>query len=68
MEFSYLCALPPYNSIVPHPQKSRLDYRNVVVDLGSVLLRNALGNPNDVSALLLLQLQVRVEHAKVELL
>jgi len=33
-----------------------------------VLLRNALGNPDNVANLLLLQLHVRVEDAEVELL
>lgn len=41
---------------------------DVVVDLGSVLLGDALADPGDVPALLLLQLQECVEDAKVELL
>ncbi len=41
---------------------------NVVIDLGPVSLSDALCDPDDVSALLLLQLEERVEHAKVELL
>lgn len=46
----------------------RLEDGNVVVDLGSVLLRHALCDPDDVAAFLFLQLQVGVEHTKVELL
>jgi len=41
---------------------------DVVIDLGAVFLRNALRDPDNVPALLLLQLQVGVEHAAVELL
>lgn len=41
--------------------------RNVVVDLGAVPLGDALGDPHDVPALLLLQLDVGVEDAEVEL-
>lgn len=44
------------------------EYWNVVIDLGSVALCNALGNPHDVPALLLLEPHVRVEDSKVELL
>lgn len=40
---------------------------NVVVDLGAVPLGDALGDPHDVPALLLLQLDVGVENAEVEL-
>lgn len=40
----------------------------VVVNFCAMLLRNTFGNPNNVAALLLLQLQVRVEYAKMELL
>lgn len=50
------------------PPSWRLENRNVIVDLRAMLLRHAFGNPDDVAALLLLQLQVRVEDAKVELL
>ena len=46
----------------------RLKDWNVIVDLGPVPLSDALCDPDDVSALLLLQLEERVEHAKVELL
>lgn len=46
----------------------QLEDRDVVVDLGAVLLRYAFRDPHNVAALLLLQLQVRVEDAKVELL
>lgn len=48
--------------------ENKLEDWNVVVDLGAVSLRYALGNPDDVTTLLLLQLQERVEDAKVELL
>ncbi len=41
--------------------------RNVVVDLGTVPLSNALCNPDDVPALLLLQLDVGVKNTEVEL-
>lgn len=40
---------------------------NVVVDLGAVPLSDALGDPDDVPALLLLQLDVGVEDTEVEL-
>lgn len=50
------------------PIALRLENGNVIVDLGAMLLRHTLGDPHDVAALLLLQLQIRVEHAKVELL
>jgi hypothetical protein len=46
----------------------RLKDWNVIVDLGPVPLSDALCDPDDVSALLLLQLEERVEDAKVELL
>lgn len=46
----------------------RLEDGNVVVDLGSVLLRHALCDPDNVATLLLLQLKIRVEDSKVELL
>lgn len=41
---------------------------NVVVDLGSMALSHALGNPHNVATLLLLQLEERVEDAIVKLL
>lgn len=41
--------------------------RNVVVDLGAVPLCDALGDPHNVPALLLLQLDVGVEDTEVEL-
>ena len=41
---------------------------NVVVDFGPVPLRHALRDPDDVPALLLLQLEEGVEHAEMELL
>ena len=47
---------------------SALENGNVVVDLGAVPLCDAFGDPDDVPALLLLQLQEGVEHAEVELL
>lgn len=40
---------------------------NVLVDLCSVSLRNALGDPDDVSHFLLLELYESVENSKVEL-
>ena len=40
---------------------------NIIVNSGSMLLSNALRNPNDVSVLLLLQLQQRIEHPIAEL-
>lgn len=43
------------------------EYWDVVVNLGAVALSNALGNPDNVAALLLLQLDVRVEDSVVEL-
>ena len=39
----------------------------VVIDFGTVPLGDALGDPDDVSTLLLLQLHVGVEDAEVEL-
>lgn len=44
-----------------------LEDGNVVVDFGTVPLGDALGDPHDVPALLLLQLDVSVEDAEVEL-
>lgn len=41
---------------------------NVIVDLGAVLLGHAFGDPDDIAALLLFQLQVGVEDSEVELL
>lgn len=41
---------------------------NVVVNLGSVSLSHALRDPDNVPALLLLQLQQGIEHAKMKLL
>lgn len=41
---------------------------NVIVDLSAVFLSDALGNPNNVAAFLFLELQIRIENAKVELL
>ena len=41
---------------------------DVVVNLGPVPLRHALRDPDDVPALLLLQLEEGVEHAEMELL
>ena len=41
--------------------------RNVVIDLGAVPLGDALGDPHDVPALLLLQLDVGIEDTEVEL-
>ena len=44
-----------------------LEDGNVVVDFGTVPLGDALGDPDDVPTLLLLQLHVGVEDAEVEL-
>ena len=55
------------NSILSTVQIS-LEDGDVVVNLGSVSLGDALGNPHDIPALLLFQLQKRVEDTKVELL
>lgn len=48
-------------------QDGGLEDGNVVVDLGAMPLGDALSDPHDVSALLLLQLDVGVENAEVEL-
>lgn len=45
-----------------------LEDRYVVVNLGLLSLCDALSNPDDVAALLLLQFDVGVKHSKVELL
>lgn len=45
-----------------------LEYWDVAVNLGTMSLGHALGNPDDVTTLLFLQLDVRVKDAKVELL
>lgn len=61
--------LPPTNrhtNTRPPPQS--IDDIDVRVDLGAVPLRHALGDPDDVAHLLLLELHERVEHAEVELL
>ena len=42
--------------------------RDVVINLGLVVLCDTLGYPDDVAALLLLQLEEGVEHPEVELL
>ena len=44
-----------------------LEDRNVAVDLGPVSLGHTLGDPDDVANFLLLQLDVGVEHPKLEL-
>lgn len=46
---------------------SELENRNVVVDFGSVSLRNAFSNPYNISAFLFLQLYISVEYSKMEL-
>lgn len=48
--------------------KCNLQNRNVIVDLGTMLLCNALSNPNDVTTFLLLELKVGIEDTEVELL
>lgn len=45
-----------------------LEYGDVVVDFGAMLLGDALGDPDNVAALLLLELKVRIEDTEVELL
>lgn len=49
-------------------ERVHLEYGDVVVDFGAMLLGNALGDPDNVAALLLLELEVRVEDTEVELL
>lgn len=49
-------------------EPSFLQDGNVIVDLGAMLLSNALRDPDNVAALLLLKAKVRVEDATVELL
>lgn len=44
-----------------------LEDGNVAVDFGSVTLRYALSDPDDVANLLLLELDIGVEDAKLEL-
>lgn len=46
---------------------STLENRNVVINLGTVLLGNTLSNPHNVAALLFLQFEVGIENSKVEL-
>ena len=58
----YLLSFIIINVIMP------LEYWNVTVDLRSMALCHTLRNPNDVPALLLLEFDVGVEDAKVELL
>ena len=48
--------------------KIRSEDGDIVVNLGSVALGDTLADPDDVTALLLFQLEERVEDAKVELL
>ena len=45
-----------------------LEDGNVAVDLGAVMLRDALCDPDDVATLLLLDLDEGVERSEVELL
>lgn len=45
-----------------------LENWNIVIDLSAMLLGDTLRNPNNVTAFLLLQLQVRIEYTKMELL
>lgn len=45
-----------------------LKYGYVVINFGPVFLGDALRNPNDIAALLLLQFQVGVENAEMKLL
>lgn len=45
-----------------------LEYGDVVVNLSPMPLGNTLGNPHNVSALLLLQLDVGIEHAEMKLI
>lgn len=48
-------------------EEDGLEDRNVVVNLSTVPLGNTLSDPDDVPALLLLQLDVGVENTEVEL-
>jgi hypothetical protein len=48
-------------------QRKNSEDGDEAVDLGSVSLGHTLGDPRNVATLLLLQFDVRVEHAKVEL-
>lgn len=45
-----------------------LENWNIVIDLSAMLLGDTLRNPNNVTAFLLLQLQVRIEYTEMELL
>lgn len=49
-------------------KKCNLQDWNVIVDFGAMLLGDAFSNPDNVSAFLFLQFQVRVEDTEVELL
>lgn len=41
---------------------------DVVINLGSVFLGNTFSNPNNISTLLFLQLEVSIEDTKMELM
>lgn len=45
-----------------------LEDRNVIIDLGTMFLCNTFRYPDDVTAFLLFQFQIRVENAEMELL
>lgn len=62
------CTTTETHFIPTSSTSTTLEDGNIIVDLGAVLLGHALTDPHDIAALLLLQLQIRVEDAKVELL
>lgn len=45
-----------------------LEDGNIIVNFSAMLLGNTFGNPHNVTALLFLEFQVRIEYTKVELL
>jgi len=45
-----------------------LEDRNIIIDLGTMFLSNTFRYPDDITAFLLFQLQVRIEYAEMELL
>lgn len=54
--------------INPATHESTLEDGDVVINLGAMFLCNTFWNPDDVTALLLLQFQVRIEHTEMKLL
>lgn len=53
--------------IVVFQLPSALENRYVIVDLGTMALRHTLGDPNDITAFLLLEFHERVEDAELKL-